>query len=287
MGQIREAGVLPQSERRFATPSAVARALFYYVTRCGYYHVTPAYDFRDDSPVGRTESHKNFLLMYVPTGFMEFSNAGACWNAEGGQLSLINCRQSHRFRALRPSETLWVHFDGANSAEFYEQFLALHSGRRVVSLPAGSRIPGDLLRIVRGLSTGDMTESERSQLLHRMLCSLIVPPSGEDEDAGVVAVAIGYMNAHLFEPLSVAQVAQAVSLSPAHFSRLFKSRTGYSPHEYIVLHRIDEAKVLLHTTTLSVKEIAYRAGYHSEVNFISSFTHKVGVSPATFRRQPF
>ena len=65
---------------------------------------------------------------------------------------------------------------------------------------------------------------------------------------------------------------------------MFRSRTGYSPHEYIVLRRIDEAKSLLHTTALSVKEIAFRVGYHSEVNFISSFTAKTGVSPAAFRR---
>ena len=68
--------------------------------------------------------------------------------------------------------------------------------------------------------------------------------------------------------------------------RLFKARTGYSPHEYIVLRRIDEAKSLLHTTSLSVKQIAFRVGYHSEVNFISSFTAKTGISPAVFRRMP-
>lgn len=89
---------------------------------------------------------------------------------------------------------------------------------------------------------------------------------------------------HLFESLSVEKVADAVSLSPSHFSRLFRSTTGFSPHEYIMLHRIDEAKALLQSTSLSVKEIAFRVGYRSEVNFITAFTEKTGATPTQFRR---
>ena len=94
------------------------------------------------------------------------------------------------------------------------------------------------------------------------------------------------MNQHLFESLSVQQVAQAVNLSPSHFSRQFKARTGYSPYEYIVLRRIDKAKYLLTSTRQSVKEIAYQIGYNSEENFIHSFQKHVGISPGLFRKYP-
>lgn len=94
------------------------------------------------------------------------------------------------------------------------------------------------------------------------------------------------MNQHLFEPLGVQAVAEAVSLSPSHFSRQFKAHTGYSPYEYIVLRRIDKAKHLLTSTQLSVKEIAYNTGYNSEENFIHSFQKNVGISPGLFRKYP-
>ena len=94
------------------------------------------------------------------------------------------------------------------------------------------------------------------------------------------------MNRHLFEEMSVQQVASAVSLSPSHFSRQFKTRTGYSPYEYIILRRIDKAKYLLTSTQLSVKEIAFATGYNSEENFIHSFRSNVGVAPGLFRKYP-
>ena len=90
----------------------------------------------------------------------------------------------------------------------------------------------------------------------------------------------------LFEDISVADIAASVSLSPSHLSRLFKMQTGFSPHEFITLRRIDAAKELLLTTDLSIKQIAYQVGYHSEANFITSFSGKSGITPAAFRKNP-
>ena len=85
-----------------------------------------------------------------------------------------------------------------------------------------------------------------SQLIHRLLCLLLLDETTESTAGGDrIAQAIRYMNRHLFEPIGVQDAAAAVSLSPSHFSRQFKARTGYSPYEYIVLRRIDKAKYML------------------------------------------
>ena len=85
-----------------------------------------------------------------------------------------------------------------------------------------------------------------------MLPSAALPPSGEDP----VSQVVDFITQHLFEDISVADIAASVSLSPSHLSRLFKMQTGFSPHEFITLRRIDAAKELLLTTDLSIKQIA-------------------------------
>ena len=133
-----------------------------------------------------------------------------------------------------------------------------------------------------------MSEGEQSQLIHRLLCELIVLRQEQhidNRDDSIYQV-VDFITEHLFEDLSVNDIARSVNLSPSHLSRLFKMRTGFSPHEFITLRRIDAAKELLLTTPLSVKQIAFRVGYHSESNFITSFSGKTGLTPAVFRKNP-
>ena len=288
MKVIAEPGVLSQSERYFSTPSALAQQLFFYLTRCGHYYCDHHYHFLDSCDVGKLESHKNFLLDYIRKGSMEIEADGKTYLAEAGQIALTDCRRPHRFRVSRYAERIWIHIDGRQVRPFFEQIIAFHAGRPVFTPHPESRTERHMTDLVSVLKNGIHTEADLSKRIYALLCDLLIPPAQLSADCqDPVSLALDYIKRHLFEDLSVREIASAAGLSPSHFSRQFRSRTGFSPHEYLILHRIDEAKSLLHTTDLSVKEIAYRTGYHSEVNFISSFTGKVGLSPSAFRNTRF
>ena len=152
-----------------------------------------------------------------------------------------------------------------------------------MDLPPESSVPAQMDAIIDAVASGSASEAVRSQQLYGILCGLLLPTQPSERAAGPVETATAYIQTHLAQPISVPQLAAAVNLSPSHFSRLFRSSTGLSPHAYIVQRRIDDAKHLLLTTDLTVKEIACRTGYRSEVNFIVSFTKKAGLSPSVFR----
>lgn len=90
-------------------------------------------------------------------------------------------------------------------------------------------------------------------------------------------------DARYFEPLTVADLAKAAALSPAHFSREFKRAYGESPHEYLLTRRLERAAAMLRTTNRPVTEIAFSVGLSSLGSFTTSFTRIYGRSPSAYR----
>nr|WP_297174916.1 AraC family transcriptional regulator [uncultured Agathobaculum sp.] len=286
---IPECGVHQTSERYFFTPSTLARELFYYPTRCGHYFCNSEYSFSYRSEIARQGDHnQNIMLFLLQSGAMELQLADRTMLATAGQVVIFDCREPYRYHGSDGLKFTWLLFNGLNTRDFYRRIVQARGGRQVFSPPAAAEIARLLDGLMSGCAADERpSEAARSQLIHRLLCLLLLDehdPAHDGSDR--IALAIRYIHRHLFEPLSVQDVAAAVNLSPSHFSREFKTRTGYSPYEYIVLRRIDKAKYLLTSTRQTVGEVAYATGYHSEENFIHSFQKHVGIPPGLFRKYP-
>ncbi|MGF7237827.1 MAG: helix-turn-helix transcriptional regulator [Frankia sp.] len=86
-----------------------------------------------------------------------------------------------------------------------------------------------------------------------------------------------------FEPLSVADLAGAAGLSPAHFSREFKRAFGESPHQYLLTRRLERAAALLRTSDWAVADICFAVGAGSVGSFTTSFRRMFGLTPVAYR----
>jgi transcriptional regulator GlxA family with amidase domain len=86
-----------------------------------------------------------------------------------------------------------------------------------------------------------------------------------------------------YEPLTVADLARAAQLSPAHFSREFKRTFGESPHAYLLTRRLERAASLLRNTDRSVTDICLAVGWESLGSFGASFRRIYGVAPLEYR----
>src|SRR5580693_3514253 len=90
-------------------------------------------------------------------------------------------------------------------------------------------------------------------------------------------------DARYAEPLTVADMARAATLSPAHFSREFKRAFGESPHQYLLTRRLERAAALLRATDWTVADICFAVGAESVGSFTVSFGRVFGVAPLAYR----
>ncbi|WP_309237279.1 helix-turn-helix transcriptional regulator [Actinomadura sp. BRA 177] len=85
------------------------------------------------------------------------------------------------------------------------------------------------------------------------------------------------------EQITIEDMARTAMFSKFHFTRLFQRATGVSPGRFLSAVRLQEAKKLLLSTSLSVTDISHRVGYNSVGTFSSRFKRSVGLSPTAYR----
>ena len=275
-----EPGVLAGSNYYFATPSAQAKSLFYYILCAGSYRCAPGYRISRGS-------YDSILLMHLLEGECEVRFDGKVARARAGDNVLLNCYRPHEYRAAGNLRFQWLHFDGAQSAELAEAVLKSRGAVFPCGNPALFRdaLNGLLAMLASGAS---VPEASVSLTIYTLLCGMVspAPPAAPEPGGGAVGEAVRFMKSNLSAPLSVADVSRSVHVSPSHFTRMFRERMGCSPYEFLLNLRIDAAKRLLKSTRLSIAEIASETGFGSQSNFIYAFHEKAGMSPGKFRNIP-
>ncbi len=100
-----------------------------------------------------------------------------------------------------------------------------------------------------------------------------------------LAPAIFYIEQHLREPITLAQLAEAVSLNANYFSGLFSSLMGIRVSEYILQKRLKYAAGLLVSTDQSVLSVAMESGFGNISYFNRVFRKQFALTPGQYRKQ--
>ena len=94
-----------------------------------------------------------------------------------------------------------------------------------------------------------------------------------------------FVDAKIEDELTLCEMAQAVELSPAYFSRMFRQSTGETPHQFLLRQRLERAKKMLRSADGRVLDVAVACGFKSQQHFAQVFRHVCGVSPTEYRQE--
>lgn len=106
----------------------------------------------------------------------------------------------------------------------------------------------------------------------------------ENSDAKTIQMAKEYIARNLSRNISRADVARAVHLNEAYFSKLFTRQTGGTFKDYLLQEKMRAACRMLKSSSLSVSIIASKVGYDNFSHFSQTFKKIIGESPLEYRK---
>ena len=108
----------------------------------------------------------------------------------------------------------------------------------------------------------------------------------KDEPTQIVLAAVEMIRKEIENvDFNINTIANALYLTPAYFSRVFKRKMGMTCIDFIKNYRINLAKELLQNTDLSIQQISEKTGYATVYYFSQQFKQVTGESPGSFRKK--
>ena len=96
---------------------------------------------------------------------------------------------------------------------------------------------------------------------------------------------VEYINGHLREPLTVDLLCRTFHMPKNLLYRCFHEKYQCTVNGYILLRRMERAKLLLRTTEDSVSSVGALVGFEDGNYFCRMFKREVGCSPLQYRKQ--
>jgi AraC family transcriptional activator of pobA len=101
----------------------------------------------------------------------------------------------------------------------------------------------------------------------------------------LLAAVFEFIETRYRQPISLADIAAAVGLTPGHLTTVVRRKTGRTAQQWITERRMTEARRLLRETNLTIDATAAHTGYRQPSFFIKQFRREHALTPAVWRRR--
>lgn len=228
----------------------------------------------------RRPNRDPYTRLYVVTsGSGRLRRGGRTWELRPGSIYLLPANRPFEFGPSRGMGHLWVHFI-ARVAAGVELFSLVDPPFEV---PAGACHTRVAEEFSRGRLDPFAAETRVRLLLEPFLDA--GQWSGSWSTVNRFAPAIRYVEEHLSERITTAEMAATVGLHPTYFANEFSRAVGRSPREYLRAKRIQAAQMMLLHTDRPIKAIAAETGFRQSAYFCRVFGHLTELTPTEYRNR--
>lgn len=232
-----------------------------------------------------------FIIHFVLAGHGIYSTSGNMWPVTQGQMFLIYPNEFITYCADRnePWTYVWIGFRGSRSESILKQ-CGFSKKQLVLTAPEPSIILGWFNNLFQHVALSYFDSLYREAVLLNLLATLCARHSQlarapEDVQGGsdYVDQAIDYISGMYARDITVSDIAEHVGISRSYLNHVFREKLNLSVQGALIDFRLNKAANLLSSTTMSIKEVTHRVGYHDSLVFSKAFKKKFGVSPKQYR----
>ncbi len=204
-------------------------------------------------------------------GPVQFGGGGIPANVLCGYFEFDRRARSPLLDALPP----FIHLKGTDATEFSW----LQTTINFISHEIRNARPGSAAVVNR------LVEVLFIQIMRAYIEQVETPPGilGAIADPKL-GLAMNAMHQHPEHPWSLESLAQQSGMSRTAFAQRFHALAQQTPMHYLTLWRMQKARELLSSSSLSMLAIAEQVGYQSEASFGKAFKKCMGISPGAVRR---
>ncbi|MBE6613385.1 MAG: helix-turn-helix transcriptional regulator [Ruminococcaceae bacterium] len=226
-------------------------------------------------------AHQLYVFDYVQLGCGYVDVAGSSIKVSAGDVILRRHHEEQigfRSEPTNPYRKLW--FSG--SGDFLDGMFRMYHITGPVTVIHAPETEQYFTNIVTRLYSLGYCEEDTVQTIQGLLWQLFRAGRQTPSTSKLERIR-GYMERCCDKIKSVREVAAVFDISPRQLERMFSASYGLTPWEYIKIHRLERAKMMLAGTSAKIVEVAYSCGYASSEYFIAAFKRATGMTPAKFR----
>ena len=257
-----------------------------FIDRAGIYRlVNPSSDFCYRGPTHVLHLYEYEALLNVD---------GHSYNLRAGDVSCIPAGRIYSYQTDHPGKHWCIHFkDTAKDRDpGFSLPVYLPLARRSIQVAEQFRTISHLHNFLghqtvrKALSDGE-ARSRLKALLFQLASLQHSPKSTQRSSAGRMNwdLLAKLVEEELSGVVTTAGLAEQFEFPPARFARSFKQHFGCTVSQYLLGKRIERAKSVLTTSTLSIQEVGASVGIGDPQHFNKQFRRVVGLSPSHYRME--
>ncbi len=247
----------------------------------------------------RCRMHNEFEIFLFLRGDVNYIVEQNIYPLEPGDILIFNSTELHypTFRSDAEYERIVLHFNPAlahqlstSRTQLLHRFLSRPQGEgNLIRLPPHEalRCQELALRIQQENQHNDEGDDILAVLHLAELLVLLNRGANTDDQLGRLSAyvhqTLSYISATLPRPMSLSDVASALSVDRFYLDKLFRKEMGTTIYNYVLLRRLNLARLLL-AQGYSVGDACTGAGFNDYSNFIRTFKKYTGITPARFAR---